>query len=143
MHKGDIYLKLVGLSFAVEQTLFFIELAHVVNINNVRFTMRFMRIKEVMACTGLGRSSIYKFMAQGHFPQSISLGERAVAWEFSEIEEWISIKVEARNNIDKGELKESIKRSVTETDVINFINDKFNNSNVSDVIAWVIGLFKH
>jgi prophage regulatory protein len=43
--------------------------------------MKLIRLKEVMELTGLGRSSIYKFMEEGDFPQSTSLGDRAVAWE--------------------------------------------------------------
>jgi prophage regulatory protein len=104
--------------------------------------MRFIRLKEVISMTGLGRSSIYKFMGEGHFPQSISLGERAIAWELGEIEEWISIKIEGRTNIDKGKSKESVTSPVTESDVISFINGKFSGCNISVVIAWLIGLFK-
>lgn len=46
--------------------------------------------------TGLGRSSIYKFMEEGRFPQSISLGARAIAWQQSDIEAWIESKIKAR-----------------------------------------------
>jgi prophage regulatory protein len=105
--------------------------------------MRLIRLKEVKDICGLGRSSIYKFMNEGSFPQSISLGERAIAWELSEIEEWVSSKIEGRTNVDKSEFKESLKSSVTEADVINFINGKFSDCNVSEAIAWLIGLFKH
>ena len=56
--------------------------------------MRLIRLKEVMHLTGLGRSSIYKFMTEGVFPMSVSLGERAVAWEVSEVEEWVLDKIE-------------------------------------------------
>jgi len=48
--------------------------------------MKLIRLKEVISITGLGRSSIYKFMEEGRFPMSISLGERAIAWEVSEVE---------------------------------------------------------
>lgn len=36
---------------------------------------------------GLGRSSIYKFMGDGRFLKSVSLGDRAVAWVESEVEQ--------------------------------------------------------
>lgn len=145
MHKGDIYLKLVGLSFVVEQTLFFIELAHVVNINNVRFTMRLIRLirlKEVMHLTGLGRSSIYKFMAGGGFPMSISLSERAVAWDANEIEEWMLEKVESRNNAISGLVNVEAEMVVSEVDVIKFINSKFKHLNISDAIAWLMHIYQ-
>ncbi|WIG76970.1 AlpA family transcriptional regulator [Photobacterium damselae] len=58
--------------------------------------MRLIRLKEVMHICGLGRSSIYKFMEEGRFPKSVSLGDRAVAWVESEVEEWIDHKVTER-----------------------------------------------
>lgn len=59
--------------------------------------MRFLRLKEVMALTGLGRSSIYKFMDENTFPKSVSLGGRAVAWVESEIEDWMSERLSQRD----------------------------------------------
>ncbi|ELA9294494.1 MULTISPECIES: AlpA family transcriptional regulator [Vibrio harveyi group] len=58
--------------------------------------MRLIRLKEVMHICGLGRSSIYKFMEEGRFPKSVSLGDRAVAWVESEVEEWIEKKLAER-----------------------------------------------
>ncbi|MEZ9494944.1 AlpA family transcriptional regulator [Vibrio splendidus] len=60
--------------------------------------MRFLRLKEVMALTGLGRSSIYKFMDENTFPKTVSLGGRAVAWVESEIEDWMSERLSKRDN---------------------------------------------
>ncbi|GLQ31725.1 AlpA family transcriptional regulator [Litoribrevibacter albus] len=60
--------------------------------------MRFLRLKEVMHITGLGRTSVYNFMAEGKFPKSVSLGDRAVAWIESDIEEWMEQKVADRDN---------------------------------------------
>ena len=59
--------------------------------------MRFLKLKEVMALTALGRSSIYKFMNEDRFPQSVSLGDRAVAWVESEIEEWMHERLSKRD----------------------------------------------
>lgn len=39
--------------------------------------MRIMRLKEVMDTTGLGRSYIYKLIADGVFPKPVPLGARA------------------------------------------------------------------
>lgn len=50
-----------------------------------------------MALTALGRSSIYKFMSEGRFPQTISLGDRAVAWVESEVEEWMHERLSQRD----------------------------------------------
>lgn len=59
--------------------------------------MRLIRLKEVMSLTGLGRSSIYKFMEESRFLKSVSLGDRAVAWIESEIEDWIVEKIAERD----------------------------------------------
>ncbi len=62
-------------------------------------TMRFLRIQDVMSLTGLGRSTIYKFMAdETDFPKSVPLGGRAVAWVESEIEEWMESRLRMRDN---------------------------------------------
>ncbi|KJG09534.1 AlpA family transcriptional regulator [Photobacterium kishitanii] len=58
--------------------------------------MRFIRLKEVMHVTGLGRSSIYNYMAEGRFPKTVLLGGRAVAWVESEITDWIQDKIVQR-----------------------------------------------
>ncbi|MCG6202328.1 AlpA family phage regulatory protein [Psychromonas antarctica] len=46
--------------------------------------------------TGLSRSSVYKFISEGHFPQSIATGPRSVAWLDSDIEEWILDRIAER-----------------------------------------------
>lgn len=51
--------------------------------------MRFLKLKEVMEKTALSRSAIYRKMSDGEFPQSVSLGDRAVAWVESEIDDWM------------------------------------------------------
>jgi len=59
--------------------------------------MRFMRLTEVIRDTGLGRSSIYKRIAQGEFPKPVPLGGRAVGWVSDEIEAWILERIEERD----------------------------------------------
>lgn len=60
-------------------------------------SMKLIRIKDVMGRTGLGRSTIYKYMSIGEFPKSIKLGTRAVAWVESEIDAWIQHSIESRD----------------------------------------------
>ncbi|EHH1218527.1 MULTISPECIES: AlpA family transcriptional regulator [Vibrio] len=63
--------------------------------------MKFLRLKDVMSLTGLGRSTIYKFMAdETDFPKSVPLGGRAVAWVESEIEEWMESRLSMRDNAE-------------------------------------------
>ncbi|EOB3567827.1 AlpA family transcriptional regulator [Vibrio vulnificus] len=58
--------------------------------------MRFLKLKEVMEKTALSRSAIYRKMNEDQFPQSISLGDRAVAWVESEVDEWMEEVLVAR-----------------------------------------------
>lgn len=51
--------------------------------------MRILRLKAVTEMTGLGRSSIYSYMAIGTFPKSIKLGPRAIGWAEGSILNWI------------------------------------------------------
>lgn len=60
--------------------------------------MRFMRLSEVIAITGLCRSSIYNRMALGQFPRSVSLGGRAVAWVSDEVDHWMAARIEERDS---------------------------------------------
>lgn len=57
-----------------------------------------IRLKEVVQLTTLSRSSIYRLMSENNFPNSIKLGDRAVAWLQVEVEQWL----EQRINSSKG-----------------------------------------
>lgn len=46
--------------------------------------------KAVVARTGLSRSSIYSYVAQGLFPRQRRLGPRRVGWLASEVRAWIA-----------------------------------------------------
>lgn len=60
-------------------------------------SMKLIRIKEVLSRTGLGRSTVYKYMNLGLFPQQVKLNTRAVAWVESEVEAWIQDRIELRD----------------------------------------------
>ena len=70
---------------------------------------RFIRLPEVLSRTGLGRTSVYRKMAEGTFPKSLKLGgppkdpeafdSRAVAWIEDEIDKWLESRIEDRNSI--------------------------------------------
>lgn len=51
---------------------------------------RLLRRPEVEKLTGLSRSSIYAMMQDGAFPVPRRIGRRAVAWQQSDIENWIT-----------------------------------------------------
>jgi prophage regulatory protein len=48
----------------------------------------FVRLPAVLTTTGLGRSTIYRLVAEGSFPSPVKLGRRAVAWRWTDIEQW-------------------------------------------------------
>jgi prophage regulatory protein len=51
---------------------------------------RVLRLNEVKTLTGLSRSTLYARIAADAFPRPVSLGERAVGWRQTEIDEWIA-----------------------------------------------------
>lgn len=59
--------------------------------------MKVIRLTQVMNSTGLGRSTIYKYMSEGKFPTPLQLSERCVGWLESEVHQWIQARVDARN----------------------------------------------
>ena len=52
------------------------------------------RLPEVLARTGLSRSTVYHLMSLDEFPQSINLGLRSVGWIADEIIDWINERIE-------------------------------------------------
>jgi prophage regulatory protein len=46
------------------------------------------RLPVVLRVTGLGRSTIYRWIADGSFPPPVRLGPRAVAWRWSDLDRW-------------------------------------------------------
>lgn len=51
---------------------------------------RLIRLPEVKARVGLGRSTIYRRMREGTFPLPRSLGGRAIAWAEEDVSAWIA-----------------------------------------------------
>jgi prophage regulatory protein len=62
---------------------------------------KILRLKEVKTRTGLGRSTIYLRIAQGSFPKSIALGERAVGWLESDLDEWINERIRQSRQVGR------------------------------------------
>ncbi|MCE1054819.1 helix-turn-helix transcriptional regulator [Pseudomonas alloputida] len=59
--------------------------------------MKVIRLQQVMEMTGLGRSTVYKYVSDNWFPKPIPLGGRSVGWLESEVKEWILDRIEERN----------------------------------------------
>jgi len=50
---------------------------------------RFLRIKAVLERTGLSRSTMYRKIQNGTFPESVRISTRCAGWRESAIEAWI------------------------------------------------------
>lgn len=57
---------------------------------------RIMRLPEVKAASGFGRTHIYELMKEGSFPKARRIGARAVGWDSQEVEQWVSDRLEGR-----------------------------------------------
>jgi prophage regulatory protein len=58
---------------------------------------RLLRRPEVEVRVGLRASAIYEKMSRGRFPKPVKLGDRAVAWLETEIDDWISRRLGERD----------------------------------------------
>ena len=58
-----------------------------------RRVTRLIRLPEVQHRVGLGRSTIYRWMAEGKFPKPVQLGGYSVAWAEDEVEAWITTRL--------------------------------------------------
>ena len=59
------------------------------NREDQNMTDRILRRSAVDGITGLGRSTIYDWMARGEFPKPVQLGARLVGWRESDIRAWL------------------------------------------------------
>jgi len=64
-------------------------------------SMSILRRKAVETRTGLSRSTLYTYIRDGRFPAPVRLGSRAVGWVASEVDAWLTARVErSRSNAD-------------------------------------------
>jgi prophage regulatory protein len=54
---------------------------------------KILRLRQVIAKTGLARSTIYDLIKRESFPKPIKLAAKIVGWLENEIEEWISAQI--------------------------------------------------
>ncbi|MFJ7141208.1 helix-turn-helix transcriptional regulator [Pseudomonas protegens] len=58
--------------------------------------LEFIRLPEVRRISGLSTSTIYRMAGGGKFPRQAKVGEQAVAWVRSEVEQWAAGRASAR-----------------------------------------------
>ena len=51
---------------------------------------RIIRLKTVLAWTGLSRSTIYRKIAEGTFPAQIRISVNGTGWKESDVNRWIA-----------------------------------------------------
>ncbi|WP_043804350.1 helix-turn-helix transcriptional regulator [Arenimonas malthae] len=57
-----------------------------------------IRLPEVVARTGLSKSSIWARARAGSFPTPVKLGPRTTAWVASEVDQWVAEALAARQH---------------------------------------------
>lgn len=60
-------------------------------------TTRLIRLTEILARTGLSRSTVYRLEADGKFPRRVKLGARSVAWHEAALLQWMESRAAAAN----------------------------------------------
>ena len=61
-----------------------------------RVPRRFLRLREVMELTGLRHTTIYKLIEENRFPRQVRVGDRAVAWVESEVDDFMDARIAER-----------------------------------------------
>jgi prophage regulatory protein len=59
--------------------------------------IKIIKLSEVIARTGLSRSSVYRKMDEKAFPLSVPLGYKAVGWVEGEVCQWIENRIAERD----------------------------------------------
>ncbi|MFD1611420.1 helix-turn-helix transcriptional regulator [Sphingomonas tabacisoli] len=60
---------------------------------------RLIRIKSVLARTGLSVATVYRRESAGTFPKRLQIGVRSVAWYESDIEEFVANPMDYRQRL--------------------------------------------
>ncbi|WP_009522283.1 AlpA family transcriptional regulator [Imbroritus primus] len=56
------------------------------------YQMKAINIKQVAEKVSLGKSTIYRMVAEGEFPKPFSLGSNRTAWLEEDIDAWLATK---------------------------------------------------
>ena len=69
------------------------------NLRETPVEVEFLRLPDVKAVTGLGKTSIYELIRDKSFPAPVRLGPRAVGWVRSEVRKWALERVHASRSV--------------------------------------------
>lgn len=56
--------------------------------------LRMLRLSQVIAVTGLGKTKIYELQADGSFPMRVKLTSHSVAWIEEDVQAWLARRIE-------------------------------------------------
>ncbi len=56
---------------------------------------KIIRVREVLAMTGIGRTTLWKLCKSGDFPAPLQLSEKCIGWRVEDIESWIGSRPKA------------------------------------------------
>ncbi len=70
-------------------------------------TMNILRLPTVLAAAGHSRSTFYNHIAQGLWPRPVSIGQRAVGWPSTEVNEMNKARIAGKSD---DEIRTLVKR---------------------------------
>ena len=54
--------------------------------------MHVLRLPQVLAKTGLSKTTTYLMIGEGRFPAPVRIGQRAVGWVEAEVDNWLAVR---------------------------------------------------
>jgi prophage regulatory protein len=72
-------------------------------------TERLIRLPEVLALTGFGKSTIFKWSLEGKFPKQTKLSKKLSVWKLSEVMAFVE---SIGQNLNRQEIVEAVKGGV-------------------------------
>lgn len=73
---------------------------HLAAVKNSPAERKFLRLPDVIAITGLSRTSIYRLQEKG-FPSPVKLTEKSSAWLATEIYRWCEERTAQSRGVDQ------------------------------------------
>lgn len=61
-------------------------------------TDQLLKLKDVMRIANVGKTSVYRLMAEERFPKPVRVGPSGVRWRATEVQQWI-------DRLERAELK--------------------------------------
>ena len=62
--------------------------------------MRLLRFAEVMERVGLGRSQLYRRIAEGDFPEPVRVGPKSIRFREDDVQQWIDSRPRRNTVVD-------------------------------------------